>query len=304
MRKSLVDIFLTKAKTDKRCIFITADLGFNVLDRIYNEIPEQFVNVGIAEQNMASVAAGMALEGKCVFVYSIGNFSSLRCLEQIRNDICYHNLNVKIVSLAAGFAYGQLGMSHHATEDIACMRVMPNVCVFSPCDPLETIAVTKAAMEINTPCFIRLGRGGEPKLWEAFDTFEIGKAYKMFDGDDGVVFSTGSITKEAIDAVEEMKKRGMSIALYTFPTIKPIDEDVIKECAKKYKKIVTLEEHQNVGGFGSAVSEVVSKIKGNRANVESIGLNGTFTCIVGDTDYLRKRYHLDSTAIVEALLNE
>ena len=304
MRNSLVDTFLSKAKTDKNCVFITGDLGFNVLDKIYNELPKQFINVGIAEQNMASVAAGMALEGKCVFIYSIGNFSTLRCLEQIRNDICYHNLNVKIVSLAAGFAYGQLGMTHHATEDISCIRVMPNVCVFSPCDPLETIAVTKAAMEINTPCFIRLGRGGEPKLWKTFDSFEIGKAYKMFDGGDGVVFSTGSITKEAIDAVEEMKKRGKNIALYTFPTIKPIDESVIKECAQKYKKIVTLEEHQNVGGFGSAVSEVVSKMKGNRASVESIGLNGTFTCIVGDTDYLRKHYHLDSSAVVEALSNE
>ena len=206
--------------------------------------------------------------------------------------------------MAAGFAYGQLGMSHHATEDIACMRVMPNAYVFSPCDPLETIAVTNAAMGIDSPCFIRLGRGGEPNLWKNFDLFEIGKAYKMFDGDDGVIFSTGAITKEAVEAVNQMKKQGKNIALYTFPTIKPIDENLIRECAKKYKKIITLEEHQIIGGFGSAVAEVMAKMGGERAALKTIGLNGEFTSVVGDTDYLRKYYHLDSSAIIEALEND
>ena len=301
MRDRLVKVFVEEAKKNKDLVFVTGDLGFNVLNKLYDELPSQFVNAGIAEQNMTSIAAGLGLEGKCVFTYSIGNFSTLRCLEQIRNDVCYHNSNVKVVALAAGFAYGALGMSHHATEDIACMRSLPNMVVFSPCDPLETEAVTKAAIALKTPCYIRLGRGGEPDLWNKFDNFEIGKAYKMFDGDDFVIFSTGSITIEAIKAINELKKEGINVALYTFPTIKPIDKMTIEECSKKYKTIITLEEHQITGGFGGAVSEVLSSFSGNKSSLDRIGLKDTYTSIVGDTDFLRKAYEIDSTAIIKVV---
>ena len=188
MRNNLIKVICDEADNNRDVMIVTADLGYNVLNPFYEKFPNQYVNVGIAEQNMPSIAAGLALEGKKVFTYSIGSFSTLRCLEQIRNDICYHNADVKVVALAAGFAYGALGMSHHATEDLAAMKSLPNMTVFSPCDPIETRAVTRAAINLNTPCYIRLGRGGEPNIHNNLDdefSFEIGKAYKLFDGLDG-----------------------------------------------------------------------------------------------------------------------
>lgn len=298
MRNHLIAEITKEAETNPNIVFLTGDLGYNVVNKFYDEFPARFINCGISEQNMTSVAAGLALEGKCVFTYSIGNFSTLRCIEQIRNDICYHNANVKIIALAAGFPYGALGMSHHATEDIACMRSLPNMTVFSPCDPLETMAVAKAAISINTPCYIRIGRGGEPNIHDSFDNFQIGKAYKLYDGNDGVILSTGAITIEAVKAVQELKKEGINITLYSFPTIKPIDKDLIISLSKKFSIIYTLEEHNKFGGFGSAISEVVAQIPGNRACVKMIALDDEYTSIVGDCSYLRHYYHLDAESIV------
>ena len=303
MRNNMIAAICEESKKRNDIVFVTGDLGFNVLNKFYEQFPDRYINAGISEQNMTSVAAGLALSGKCVFTYSIGGFSTLRCLEQIRNDVCYHNANVKVVALAAGFAYGNLGMSHHSTEDIACMRSLPNMTVFSPCDPLETIAVTKKAMEMNTPCFIRLGRGGEPNLRDTFpyEDFKVGKAYLMNEGDDAVIFSTGAITKEAKKAVELLAKEGIYVSLYTFPTIKPIDKETIIECARKYKRIISLEEHQITGGFGSAIAEVLSEIPGEHALLRRIGLPNSYTSVVGDTDYLRHYYKLDCDAIVEVV---
>ncbi len=302
MRNTLVKTLTEEALKDNTIMLLTGDLGFNVLNKFYDVLPQQYVNAGISEQNMTSVAAGLALSGKKVFTYSIGNFSTLRCFEQIRNDICYHNANVKVVSLAAGFAYGPLGMSHHATEDIACMRSLPNMRVFSPADPLETIAVTKAAITSDGPCYIRLGKGGEPNLREAFDieNFEVGKAYQLRDGKANVcIFSTGSVTKEAILAAEQLKDRG-SIPVYTFPTVKPIDEEFIRACAERYDAILTLEEHNIVGGLGGAVAEVLAE-NPSRARLIRLGLRDVFSSVVGDVAYLRHYYKIDAEAVVTAL---
>ena len=301
MRNNLINVICEEARHNSNLTFITADLGYNVLNRFYEEFPDQFVNVGISEQNMTSVAAGMALEGKKVFTYSIGNFSTMRCLEQIRNDVCYHNADVKVVSLAAGFAYGALGMSHHATEDIAIMSTLPNMTVFSPCDPVETRAVTKAAISLNTPCYIRLGRGGEPDIHtdDSFkvEDFEIGKAYRIFEGKDACIFSTGAITIEAKKAVLKLQNEGIFVALYSFPTLKPIDAKLIKECALKYDRIITLEEHQINGGFGSIIADVLSTIEGKHSTLYKIGMRDVYTSVVGDTDYLRRYYKMDESFI-------
>ena len=302
MRNNLVSVFCEEASSNKDLIFITADLGYNVLNSIYEQFPNQYVNVGICEQNMTSVAAGLAISGKCVFTYSIGNFSTLRCIEQIRNDVCYHNANVKIVALAAGFAYGVLGMSHHATEDIAIMKVMPNITVFSPCDPIEARAVTRAAIKLKGPCYIRLGRGGEVNIHEnnyIEKNFVVGKAYQLFDGDDGCIFSTGSITIEAKKAVCLLRKKGLNYSLYSFPTIKPIDKETIIKCASLYSKIIVLEEHQSYGGFASSIADVISEMKCPKAIVKRIGLRDEFTSTVGSTDYLRAYYHMDCQSIIK-----
>lgn len=308
MRNSLVETICKFAEKDKNIILMTGDLGFNVLDRFYFKFPDQFINAGISEQNMTSVAAGLALSGKCVFTYSIGSFTTLRCFEQIRNDICYHNANVKIISLAAGFAYGALGMSHHATEDIGCMKSLPNLTIFSPCDPLETIAVTKEAMRLKTPCYIRLGRGGEPNIHSEFNTdnFQLGKAYSVRQGMSKkfIIFATGAITAQAKRAADLLAERGVSIGVYSFPTIKPLDINFIKRCAKEYDTILTVEENNIYSGFGASVADILSTVRGNRAVIKKFGMNDEFSSIVGDTDYLRKYYKMDAAAIMEYILEE
>lgn len=307
MRNNMVKVICEEASTNSNIMIVTADLGYNVLNVFYESYPNQYVNVGIAEQNMTSVAAGLALEGKKVFTYSIGSFSTLRCLEQIRNDVCYHNADVKIVALAAGFAYGALGMSHHATEDISAMKSLPNMTVFSPCDPIETRAVTRAAIGLSTPCYIRLGRGGEPNIHDNLDDefqFAIGKSYMLFSGNDGCIFSTGSITIEAKRAVIKLKELGYNVSLYTFPTIKPIDEEVVLNCGKKFSSIIIVEEHQIYGGFASSVADVFSKYNEKFAKIIRIGMNEEYTSHVGSTDYLRKVYKMDSNSIIDSFLKQ
>ena len=304
MRNNMIKVICEEASKNKNIMFVTADLGYNVLNPFYENFPDRYINAGIAEQDMTSIAAGLALEGKKVFTYSIGSFSTLRCLEQIRNDVCYHNADVKIVALAAGFAYGGLGMSHHATEDIGAMKVLPNITVFSPCDPVETRAVTRAAIELNTPCYLRLGRGGEKDIHsEEIVGFEIGKAYQLLQGDDACIFSTGAITMEAKKAAEQLKEKGIGVSLYSFPTVKPIDRETIIECAAKFKAIVTVEEHQIYGGFASSVADVLGESAYPHARLIRIGMRDEYTSVVGSTDYLRAYYKMDSKAIFQAVLD-
>ncbi len=298
MRNQFVKTLCEMAEKDKEVSLITGDLGFGVLTNFWESFPERFINAGISEQNMTSVAAGMALEGKKVFTYSIANFTTLRCLEQIRNDAAYHNANVNIVSVGGGFSYGALGMSHHATEDLAILRALPNVTVFAPGDPIETIEVTKAAAKINGTCYIRLGKGKEPNIHtKPIDNFEVGKALKITDGDKICIFSTGAILNEAYKAACNLNEKGISTALYSFPTVKPIDSEIIKECAKKYECIITIEEHNIIGGFGSAVSEVIAEIKGEHAYLKKIGLNDMYSSVVGSQQYLRNYYGICSDTI-------
>ena len=183
MRDTFVKTLLEIAKKDKNVYIVTGDLGFGVLKPFWDELPDQIINAGIAEQNMTSIAAGLAMQGKVVYTYSIGNFPTLRCIEQIRNDCAYHDANVKVVCVGGGFVYGSLGMSHHATEDIAMMRALPNVTVVAPGDLVEAACATKAIYETPGTCYLRLGRGGEKQLHDSIDNFEIGKAIKIQDGD-------------------------------------------------------------------------------------------------------------------------
>src|SRR5262249_3580196 len=164
MRTAFIEALFELAKQDQRIVLITGDLGFSVIEPFMQTLPKQFVNAGVAEQNMTGVAAGMALSGKIVFTYSIGNFPTLRCLEHVRNDVCYHNANVKVVCVGGGFAYGSMGVTHHATEDLAVMRAMPGMVVVAPGDPVETRAATRAITAHPGPCYLRLGKAGEPNV--------------------------------------------------------------------------------------------------------------------------------------------
>lgn len=303
MRDTFLNTLLELAKKDRNIELITGDLGFGVLKPFWEQLPDQFINSGIAEQNMTSIAAGMALEGKTVFTYSIGNFPTLRALEQIRNDCAYHNANVKIVCIGGGFAYGSLGMSHQATEDIAIMRALPGVAVFAPADSAETEAVTKAIAEYSGTCYIRLGRGGNPKIHNEIKGFEIGKAIKIQDGEKIAIFSTGGIAGEVISAANILNESGITPAIYTFPTVKPLDINTVISTAEQYDYIVTCEEHNVVGGFGSAVSEALTDYN-CKAKLIRIGVPDCYCSIVGEQSYLRSQYGLDGRGIVEQILSK
>ena len=304
MRDTFVRTLIALAKENPNIELITGDLGFGVLKPFWERLPDQFINAGIAEQNMTSAAAGMALEGKTVFTYSIGNSPTLRCLEQIRNDCAYHGANVKIVCVGGGFVYGPLGMSHHATEDIAVMRALPGVAVLCPGDLVEAEEATKAIAKYPGTCYLRLGRGGEKRIHDHIDNFEIGKAIKIHDGEKIAIFSTGAIFEEVADAEAILAEHDIYPAVYTFPTVKPIDRAVIARCAADFDMIVTVEEHNIVGGFGSAVAEVLAELP-ERARLLRIGIHDTYSSIVGSQKYLRSQFGLDSggiaTQVLEAL---
>ena len=304
MRDTFVKTLVELAKNDRNIELVTGDLGFGVLKPYWEQVPDQFTNAGIAEQNMTSAAAGMALEGKTVFTYSIGNFPTLRCLEQIRNDCAYHNANVKIVCVGGGFVYGSLGMSHHATEDLAIMRALPDVVVMAPADLVEAEECTKALAKYKGTAYLRLGRGGEKRIHDKIEGFEIGKAIKVHDGKRIALFSTGAIFEEVTEAYEELRSKGYEPAVYTFPTIKPIDKEVIINTAKSFELIVTCEEHNVVGGFGSAVAEVMAETKGAKASLIRIGINDEYCVRVGNQKYLRKQYGIDSQSIIDRITSE
>lgn len=301
MRDTFVRTLVELAKKDKRIELVTGDLGFGVLKPFWEKCPDQFTNAGIAEQNMTSVAAGMALEGKNVFTYSIGNFPTLRCLEQIRNDCAYHEANVKVVCIGGGFVYGSLGMSHQATEDLAILRALPNVVVMAPADLKEAEECTKALAEYKGTAYLRLGRGGEKQIHEKIDDFQIGKAIKVYDGEKIAIFSTGAIFEEVMYAYEKLVEKGMKPAVYTFPTVKPIDKELIERISKEFNMIVTCEEHNIVGGFGGAVAEVMAEMRDKKAFLLRIGLSDEYCIRVGNQKYLREQYKMDGASIVNKI---
>lgn len=303
MRNAFFKTLIELAKENKNIEVITGDLGFGVLKPFWEALPDQFINAGIAEQNMTSVAAGMALEGKTVFTYSIGNFPTLRCLEQIRNDCAYHKADVKIVCVGGGFVYGSLGMSHHATEDIAVMRALPDVTVLCPGDIAEAEAATRAIANHKGTCYLRLGRGGEKRIHKDLPDFEIGKAIPVKQGEKVAIFSTGAIFEEIEEACDILYEEGISPTVYTFPTVKPIDEKVIKEIALSHELIVTCEEHNICGGFGSAVAEVLAE-NPSKAKLLRTGLNDNYSTVVGDQKYLREQYGISGRNIAQRILKE
>lgn len=303
MRDTFVRTLIEEAKKNKNIELITGDLGFGVLKPYYEALPDQFTNAGIAEQNMTTMAAGMALEGKIVFTYSIGNFPTLRCLEQIRNDCAYHNANVKIVCVGGGFVYGSLGMSHQATEDIAVLRALPDVTVVCPGDLVEAEEATRAIASMPGTCYLRLGRGGEKRVHGQIEHFEIGKAIKIRE-DVGkgriAVFSTGAILDDTTEACAKLVADGYGIYQYSFPTVKPIDKEVIIKCAEECDFIVTVEEHNIIGGFGGAVAEVMAELS-SKAKLVRIGLNDLYCTRVGNQKYLRAQYGMNTEAIVDRI---
>jgi len=298
------DAFLKKitelAAIDKDVVLLTADLGFGVFENFESKFPGQYFNVGVAEQNMTGLAAGLALEGKKVITYSIGNFATLRCLEQIRNDGCYHDLNITIVASGGGFSYGSLGMSHHTTEDIAILRALPAMSVVAPGTAWEAGEATEALIKSNGVGYLRLDKTVADE--NSTHLFSLGGSIKYRAGKDVTLLTTGGILRDVVLAAELLQEQGIDVGLVSMHSVKPIDKSAIVTAANETGGIVTIEEHNLDGGLGSAVAEVcmdngiVPKI------FLRIGLNNRYSSVVGSQDYLKAYYKMDASAIVKRVL--
>ena len=303
MRDIFIQELTSIAEIDSEVVLITGDLGFGVFDEFSQRFPDQFLNVGVAEQNLMMVSAGMAFEGKKVFAYSIGNFPTQRCLEQIRNDICYHDLNVTIIGMGGGFSYGQLGMSHHATEDISIMRALPNMVSIVPSCSSEVKGAMNALKNYKGPAYLRLDKS---KIIDSSKSlgFEIGKANILRNGDSVSLICSGGITEEAVKAAEELSSDGIECRIISMHTIKPLDEKAIMLASKETSGIITIEENTIIGGLGSAVAECCLESSYKPGFFCRIGLKDTYSSIVGDQKYLRKYYMMDSNAIKNTVINQ
>ncbi len=282
-------------------VALTADLAKSTKIGKFNEVfPERFFNVGIAEQNLFGVAAGMAKSGLLPVVSTMAAFASMRASEQVRTDICYQNLNVKIIATHAGMSFGAAGSTHHCLEDLSIMRAFPNMTVIVPADGIETANAVKAAIEKHQgPVYIRIGRGFEPPYYKTDDYgFEIGKAIKLREGTDITIIATGIAVLQAAEAADFLKENdGISVEVINMHTIKPIDREAVINAVKNSRRILTVEEHNVMGGLGSAVAEVIVET-GMACAFEKIGVPDEFS-IVGYPEDLYSYYKLDSNGIIE-----
>lgn len=300
MRDNFVERLSQMAERDPRIMLITGDLGFGVLNDYRQRFPKQFINAGVAEQNMTGLATGLALEGYTVYTYSIANFVFMRCLEQIRNDAAYHDCNVNVVCIGGGFSYGALGISHHATEDIAIMRSLPEVTVVSPCDDWEASEATEAISQRSGVCYLRLDKSSANIACHD-EPFQLGRARKIQEGFDVTLIATGGILGEAITAANELQQNGISCRILSLHTIKPIDRAALTAAAKETGGIITIEEHTVDGGLGSAVAETLLENGDFPGFFHRIGLRDGFSSVVGSQEFLRTRYKMDANAIVAAV---
>ena len=301
MRNAFLAELFDLAQQDERITFVTGDLGYTVVEKFMETLPKQFLNAGVAEANMTSVAAGMALSGKIVFTYSIANFPTLRCLEQIRNDVCYHRANVKIVSVGGGFAYGSMGATHHAIEDLAVMRALPNLTVVAPGDPVEARAATRAVVAHQGPCYLRLGKAGEPIVHDGPIAFELGKAIRLRDGRHATLITTGGMLKTATLAADRLEAAGISVRVVSMHTLKPLDEQEVLAAARETGACFTIEEHSVIGGLGSAVAEVLSEADCPKVPFKRLGMPSAFSPHIGSQAYLLRQHGLNDEGVARTV---
>jgi transketolase len=308
MRTAFIEAVTELAHRDPRVWIVTADLGYSVLEKFREQFPERFVNAGVAEQNMTGLAAGLALSGCVVFTYSIANFSTLRCLEQIRNDVAYHRANVKVISVGGGYTYASLGYSHHGLEDLAILSSLPEMVVVAPGDAQEARLAAEAVVRHAGPCYVRLGKAGEPVIHECPPRFELGRAICVREGNDATLISTGGMLKPAVDAHDALRRQGFHTRVLSMHTVKPLDETAILKAAQETGAIVTLEEHNRHGGLGTAVADVLAqaganvpfaKVAAPDRHFHVAGSQAFFRAMAGDPVELVKRL-LDQRPAVQS----
>lgn len=301
MRTGIINEVHQLMRENKNIYFLTGDLGYSLLEQIEKNFPKRFINIGVAEQNMIGIAAGLALSGKKVFVYSIIPFAVMRCYEQIRNDICFHDLDVTILGVGAGLSYGVLSNTHFALEDIAILRPLPNISIFSPADETEGILGIRFLKNFHHPVYFRIGKGKEPVVYKKSYDFDFRKGVVLRKGSDITIFSTGPIITEALKASMHLCQRNkINTTLINIHTIKPLDKDLIIKASKGKKLIVAVEEHGITGGLGSAVLEVLNDA-GIKNMVLRIGVKNNLIKYIGTQTYLRKKLRLNSDGIYKQI---
>ncbi len=302
MRNSFAREITTLASKDKRIVLLSGDIGNRLFDPFKEQFQDRFYNCGVAEANMASMAAGMALCGLRPITYTITAFNTVRCLEQIRVDICYQNLPVIIIGVGSGLSYAALNATHHTLEDIAFMRVLPNMTVLCPGDPFEVSAAIRASLKINGPVYIRMAKKNEPQVHSGLPDFTIGKGIIVKPGKDICFLNAGSLLPAAMEAADVLAKKGISVQVVSMHTVKPLDEELLTEVFSKFSTVFTIEEHGVLGGFGGAVSEWMSEQRFSGARLYRIGTPDEFMYKAGETDYAYRYFGLDSNSIVEKVL--
>jgi len=306
MRKTCLDMVYELAKKDERIFFIGSDLGIGTLQQFKVEMPERFFMEGVSEANIIGMATGLALEGKIVYVNTIAIFITRRCFEQVVLDLCLHNVNVRLIGNGGGFVYAPLGPTHMAIEDIAIFRALPRMTILAPADANEMRRMMPLTVDYPGPIYIRLAKGGDPIVTNDRLPFQIGKAFPMREGRDALIVTTGVMLKTALDAAGLLLEKGIEAAVLHMPTLKPLDTELILECADRVPVIVTLEEHSVIGGLGSAVAEVLAEANFSfPKRFKRLGIPDVFPDQYGSQASLMERYGLTAKkvgSVIEQLL--
>ncbi len=304
MRNAFADELTKLGNEDARVVMLSGDIGNRLFDKFKDKHPARFFNCGVAEANMMGVAAGMAMNGLRPVAYTITPFVTTRCLEQIRTDVCYHEAPVTIVSVGGGLAYSGLGPTHHACEDISFLRALPNMVVICPGDAHEVRAALRASMQQERPVYIRMGKKGEPVVHAGpLSDFAIGKAITISEGSDVCLLSTGNMLPEAVEAGHRLKEHGISAEVVSFHTVKPLDEDCLRNAFEKFKLVATLEEHSLIGGFGAAVSEWLADTATQPKKFLRFGTPDAFFKKSGEQEYAREVLGLAAHQIADKIFH-
>jgi transketolase len=299
-----VEALTREAERDPRLIVMTADLGYSVFEGFEQRFPQRYLKLGIVEAAMVGIAAGFALGGFRPLVYTIATFASMRCFEQIRNDVCYQGLPVKIVGAGGGLSYGTLAGTHHSLEDLALMRALPGMTVLCPADPVETRWATEAAVRHPGPVYLRLGKKGEKCLHAEGAELEMGRAALLREGSDATILGCGPVLEQALEAAERLQEKGLGVRVASLHTVKPLDHEFVLRCARDTRCLVTLEEHNVIGGLGSAVADVLA-LGGVATRFARLGVPDLFVHQVGSQEWLRRQFGLEAESIaarIERLL--
>ncbi len=299
MRNAFADEITRLGERDERVVLLTGDIGNKLFDGFKDRFPKRFYNCGVAEQNMIGVAAGMALSGLRPVVYTIAPFTTTRCYEQIRVDLCYHGAPVVVVGTGSGLSYAELGPTHHSLEDLAIMRVLPDMTVLAPCDEAELRAGLAAALALPGPSYMRIGKKGEPKVHRALPSFALGKVIALMEGTEICLIATGTIVPVALAAARALNERGICAAVVSAPCIKPFDEAYLREAFSRYPLIATIEEHSRIGGLGALVAQWRAEHANDGARLVSFGTDDVFMHEIGSQDYARSLHGLTAGNIAQ-----